>query len=338
MILAFYPYLPDQCSYLGTMFGFLSDKYQIINYEYAREGFVSLEQIDCIYLNWIENELKEADKEYIERAVLKGIPVVWVFHNRIPHDSDETSALEKITWIAVHSTRIIVHSRRSIDILMKETPGIDPEKCCYIPHPDFCGDYYGGEDLRAKYKYQDKDVVFGFFGLLRRYKNLELLVEAFRGLRKAGMAEGRLLIAGRSESESYARELVSIIQGDENIVLEDHYISALDMKSYLDAVDVLVLPYNKRSSMNSGVMIMAFSCGKTVIVPDIAMAEDFDEKDIYKYYYNNDEEHLISLREIMRGAIRDGREELRRRGKELEGFVRVNHSKNKVKELLLKIV
>ena len=71
------------------------------------------------------------------------------------------------------------------------------------------------------------------------------------------------------------------------------------MESYMNIADVLVLPYNVESGMNSGVMLMAFSYKTTVIVSDIAMADEYDDNLIYKYSYDDKASHIENLAKKM---------------------------------------
>lgn len=337
-LLAIFPYCPDDCNYIGTMHGFLSNKYSLVNYEYVRDGVIPVEQVGCIYLNWIESILKSEDRAFLEKAREKEVPIIWVFHNRIPHDSNEIESIEKTRWIAEICTRVILHSKNSLDILIEIVPSINKEKAVYIPHPDFVGDYYGTGDIRSKMGANDNDIVFGFLGRIRRYKNIEILIDCYKTVSSLYQAGTKLLIAGECGDEEYREEIRQMTGRNAGVVIEDRYISSCEMKSYLEAVDVLVLPYDKASSMNSGSMIMAFSYGRTVIVPDIAMANDFKMGMLFRYEYETETEHKEALVEQMRMAIEDGKELLHKKGAELRKYICQYHSKELVRSLLLKYV
>ena len=110
------------------------------------------------------------------------------------------------------------------------------------------------------------------------------------------------------------------------------------MGTLLEFVDVLVLPYDTRSTMNSGTMLLAFSFGRTVILPNIPMAEEFDDKLFYKYAYKDEREHRQNLTKEMKRAFSNGRQENRRMGGKLRTYVEKYHSIEAVKDNLLKLI
>ncbi len=85
-------------------------------------------------------------------------------------------------------------------------------------------------------------------------------------------------------------------EGDKNIILDFRYLSDMELNELLVITDVVVIPYVNESSMNSGVMIQAFSCGKTVIVSDFAMARDYSLQsffmDILSHWKSNEKKHI----------------------------------------------
>jgi hypothetical protein len=99
-----------------------------------------------------------------------------------------------------------------------------------------------------------------------------------------------------------------------------------------------VFPYDKKSSLNSGAMLMAFSYGKTVMVTDIAMADDFNENMIYKYRYSSEIEHIEVLKTIMENIIASGKSKLEIQGRCLYEYVFEHCSRDIVKHELYSIV
>ena len=87
-----------------------------------------------------------------------------------------------------------------------------------------------------------------FFGLIREYKGLDILLEAFRDLPD----EYNLIIAGEpyGSFDKY-RSLIDSCPGKERIHLIQRYIPDAEVKDFFSAADVTVLPY--RSATQSGV-------------------------------------------------------------------------------------
>lgn len=333
---AVFPYMPNTSTYIGMMTGFLQSKYDVINYYDLKRGIFDLEDIDAIYLNWIEGNLDETDIKLLNQAKSFGINIVWVFHNRISHESlDEKKEIEKAQYLVNVSTNIILHSRTSIRYLEEFVPELDHGKIHYIPHPEFIGEYYSYGDIAEKYNISEDELVFGIIGYIGRQKNIETLIKAFKNVKSD---KCRLIIAGSSNSHEYVDRLRNMIKNDSRIILVEQYISSAQMNSFLSVIDILVLPYNKRSCMNSGAMMMSFSYGMTVITTDIAMADDFDEGLFYKYHYTSEDEHIHKLTEIMEEIIASGKAKIKEQGNELQKYVCEHCSKEIVKNELYKII
>lgn len=101
-----------------------------------------------------------------------------------------------------------------------------------------------------------------FFGLIRDYKGLDLLLKAWA----KWMPDGRkLLIAGEfyASREKYVA-LIEELGLRNRVVLHDRFIADEDVKYYFSAADALVLPY--RTATQSGVTQIAYNFSLPMIV------------------------------------------------------------------------
>lgn len=101
-----------------------------------------------------------------------------------------------------------------------------------------------------------------FFGLIRDYKGLDLLLEAWA----RWMPDNRkLLIAGEfyTAPERYL-ELIEQLGLKDKVILHDRFIKDEDVKYYFSASDMLVLPY--RTATQSGVTQIAYNFSLPMIV------------------------------------------------------------------------
>ena len=101
-----------------------------------------------------------------------------------------------------------------------------------------------------------------FFGLIRDYKGLDLLLKAWA----KWMPDGRkLLIAGEfyASREKYVA-LIEELGLQDRVVLHDRFIADEDVKYYFSAADALVLPY--RTATQSGVTQIAYNFSLPMIV------------------------------------------------------------------------
>jgi glycosyltransferase involved in cell wall biosynthesis len=102
-----------------------------------------------------------------------------------------------------------------------------------------------------------------FFGLVRPYKGLDILLESFRRL-AAEAPDLRLMVAG----EFYQRRgqfdpLLSELVRSGRLVLHDRFIPNEDVHLYFRAADLVVLPY--RRATQSGVIPLAYQFGRGVV-------------------------------------------------------------------------
>ncbi len=97
-----------------------------------------------------------------------------------------------------------------------------------------------------------------FFGLIRDYKGLDLLLDAWAQLRRAGRTEGRrLIVAGEfyTAREPYLNRIADNGLQDE-VLLHDRFIPDDDVKYYFSAADFVVQPY--KTATQSGVTQIAY--------------------------------------------------------------------------------
>ena len=104
-----------------------------------------------------------------------------------------------------------------------------------------------------------------FFGLIRDYKGLDTLLEAWAQFRKEGH---KLLIAG----EFYAAKdkymaLIERLGLKDDIVLHDYFIPDNKIKYYFSAADCVVLPY--KTATQSGVTQICYNFCTPVIVTNV---------------------------------------------------------------------
>ena len=93
-----------------------------------------------------------------------------------------------------------------------------------------------------------------FFGLIREYKGLDILLEAFAGLDKSY----QLIIAGEpyGNFDKYQKLIDAIPDGAKRISKSLHYIKDSEVSLYFSAADLTVLPY--RSATQSGISSVSY--------------------------------------------------------------------------------
>lgn len=336
-IIAFYPYSYATNIYHGMIQEMISERYSVVDYNDLKNGIIQPEEIDAIYLNWIEDVMDDYDKELIVRSLSVGVMVFWTFHNRVSHNLEkEKECRENILFLIKNSTKIIVISNESVRYLYEYTQDLEESKVHYLPHPEYVGNYGGFEDKELKIKMSEAECVFGCIGSIRPDKNIDLLIKAFNLF--SFTQNCVLLIIGESVSEEYLGYLMKLKGENEHIVLISTWIPDYMMNFYIQLTDVILLPYNLNTSMNSGIMLLAFTNKRTVITSNISMAEEFDSELLYKYSYFNETEHIKELVAQMEKVYAEGRKVVRKKGTLLYKDIINHNSKDIVKNRLYQIL
>mgnify|MGYP001027132202 CR=1 FL=1 len=328
-VIAYYPYVigSSENAYTPNMINIWKGKYKVI--PYAKDGLEreDFKKCEAIVLNWIEDKLDIKSWMLLLFYRLCGKKVIWVFHNNKPHlDDDLWKMTFRMVGITLVSSDIILHSNHSREYL-KKINSFALKKARFIPHINYCENYINTQkDYRQSLGFKDDDIVFMFFGALKAYKNVELLIQVFKEIASPNI---KLLIVGKASDNRYAKKIKQLCDGCSNITVHIKYVNSADVYTYFNTCDVLVLPYHKESSLNSGAMIAAFSCGKTVIVPDIAMAKDMS-RFCFMYSYENEQAHKSAIKKEIISACNLGREKCCDLGEKARKYVQVKNSKEVV--------
>lgn len=191
--------------------------------------------------------------------------VICIFDNVVPHEK-RFGDMILTKYFTGSIDGAIVMSQTVLDDLKTFRKNI-PAKLS--PHPLF--DNYGSLisrevalsalNLDADYSY------LLFFGFIRAYKGLDLLIEAFSDKRLRGK-KLKLIIAGEFyEDDSSYRNLVRKYNLESDIVFYDHFIKDNEVSLFFSAADLVVQPY--KSATQSGVTQIAFHFEKPMLVTDV---------------------------------------------------------------------
>lgn len=193
------------------------------------------------------------------------------------------------TKIIAITDNIIPHERRFFDFslvkyftgsvdgfvamsksVLNDISGFNKEKPrIYHPHPlyDNFGVGISKDEACRRLSLDEKTSYMLFFGFIRDYKGLDLLLEALASSTLSGL-NVRLLIAG----EFYGNEekYMDIIRNrnlDDKVVLRTSFIPNTEVYLYFSACDLVVQPY--RHATQSGVTQIAYHFGKPIITTNV---------------------------------------------------------------------
>jgi glycosyltransferase involved in cell wall biosynthesis len=154
------------------------------------------------------------------------------------------------------------------DAVAKDLLALKPDaRYTVIQHPLYShfGNKLPREEAERKLGLKEGRKNILFFGLIREYKGLDILLEAFKMLPGE---DWQLIIAGEpyGSFEKY-QKIIDSIPGKDRISLSLKYIKDSEVTDYFSASDVAVLPY--RSATQSGISSVAYHFEVPMIVTDV---------------------------------------------------------------------
>lgn len=333
----------DQNAYISLM----RDAINLTDYELFKDESRAGSLLKCkiFHFNWdIYGSLSTPDAikrkiKYLKWLMMiyairfKGGKIIFTLHDKIHHErSRRYTELEKITQLILKfAHRIIIHSTESISVVRKLIPDTDTRRIVYVPHPNYITAYHNLKPY-TNYIRKENEIVLLFMGLMRPYKNIEIIIEAANQLND--IADIHFLICGRGK-EDYQHQLLSMIKG-RNITADFRYIDNDEVPSLLELSDALITPYNTESALNSGAANLAFSFGRTVIGTWTGTTRDVDESLVYCYdYTDNEEEHVSRLKDAIMKFYEDFKRDkasVKAKGEKLREIMQTEHSLEKVAE------
>jgi len=205
-------------------------------------------------------------------SIVKGnkhTKVIAIVDNMIPHEK------------RIGDTLFTKYFVRSVDGFLTMSKKVQEDvrlftykPSCISPHPiyDHFGEALPTSDARKLLNLQENDKVILFFGFVRAYKGLDLLIEAMTdsAIQAAGI---KLVIAGEFyESPTPYLDQIKALGLSDCISVYNEYIGERDVKLYVSAADFIIQPY--RNATQSGVTPMAYHFLKPMLVTNVGGLAD----------------------------------------------------------------
>jgi glycosyltransferase involved in cell wall biosynthesis len=139
----------------------------------------------------------------------------------------------------------------------------------YSPHPMYetYGPAVSMREAREKLGLAMDDKIVLFFGLIRHYKGLDILLEAFaqQTVKTAGI---KLLVAGEFyEDKAPYFALIKKYGLEKQVILHDRFIANDEVRYYFCAANLVAQTY--RNATNSGVTMVGYYYGKPMLVTNV---------------------------------------------------------------------
>ena len=209
---------------------------------------------DVVHFQWLAVQA-------VDRWLLPRRPTVLTAHDLLPREPRPGQAWsQRRLYEAVDA--VVVHSQYGRDLLVGELGGRrvqgarDPRTARSGTSRLQPGEVPLPDELRAV----ESPVVL-FFGLLRPYKGLDILLDAWRGIDSA-----ELWIVGRPRMPIEPLRA----RAPANVRFVPRYVSDAELPAFFRRADVVVLPYSRTERFDqSGVLATALAFGKPTVVSDV---------------------------------------------------------------------
>lgn len=191
---------------------------------------------------------------------------IGLVHNMLPHEKSLLDVLFSPRF--VKSMDAFVALSKSV---LKDVSKLDkkdkPKQ--FSPHPLY--DHYGDKEdklMAMSSLYLDTNYNYIlFFGLIREYKGLDLLLKAMADKRIDNYPL-KLVVAGEfyEKKEPYL-QMIDELDIKDKVIICDKYIPDEEVKNFFNLADMVVQPY--KSATQSGVTQVAYHFEKPMLVTDV---------------------------------------------------------------------
>ncbi|HSB91935.1 MAG TPA: glycosyltransferase [Flavitalea sp.] len=200
--------------------------------------------------------------------------IIAITDNVIPHEKRPgDKQFTKYFLRACHG--FITMSEKVLQDLRTFEP-YKPARQLLHPLYDNFGEAISKDVAKAHLGLGQVDKIVLFFGFIRKYKGLDILLRAMKEMKdvsKDPTSLPKLLIAGEFyEDESFYSDLIKELGIADLLILRTNFISDLEVRYYLCASDVVIQPY--RNATQSGVTPLAYHYERPMIVTNVGGLPD----------------------------------------------------------------
>ena len=210
---------------------------------------------EIVHVQWLA--VPRYDLRWVSR-LRRDRPIVFTAHNVLPHSGEADEQQRRAVYAAFD--RIVVHTRSGAEQLARF--GVPAERVVRIPHGTF-------DAPPAAALEPPRGRTLLFFGLIRRYKGLDVLVRAL-----SGIPDARLVVAGDAlDPIEPIRALAEERGVADRIDWRLGYLPQEEVEALMREATVTVFPYRSTESA-SGALATALGHGRPAVVSDVGALGD----------------------------------------------------------------
>jgi beta-1,4-mannosyltransferase len=207
-----------------------------------------------------------------------GARLVWTVHNVLPHDTrfeEQEVALRRD--VLERADLVHVMSPRTAELMSGwlTLPDAGSGRLYRCEHPGYHGvypDWVSRAQARRRLRIPDGALALLLTGALKPYKGLTELLDALEEVSARRPGEVVLIAAGRPDDTPETAEFVARAAAHPAVRLLPGPVADADVQVLMRAADVVALPY--RRCLNSGVLALALTFGRPVLLPATAGVAD----------------------------------------------------------------
>jgi glycosyltransferase involved in cell wall biosynthesis len=188
--------------------------------------------------------------------------IVCIADNVIPHEKRPGD--KQFTAYFIKPVDAFITMSREV---LKDLKTLTSTPASFIPHPlyDNYGEAVTKEEACKRLHLNPTDKHLLFFGFIRKYKGLDILLNALKDERVRA-ARIRLIIAGEfyDAREQYEQHIKDV---KDQVILFTDFIPNDEVRYYFSAADLVVQPY--RSATQSGITQVAYHFEKPMVVTNV---------------------------------------------------------------------
>lgn len=201
----------------------------------------------------------------IARLLQKKIKILAITDNIIPHEKRFGDFYLTKYFVSACDAFLTL----SASVLEELSQFTNSEKKKFVPHPiyDTFGKKLDKERAKKNLKLNFEDNYLLFFGFVRKYKGLDLMLQAMSDKRIKDLGV-KLIVAGEFyDNVDYYLDLMKELDIEKNIILRSDFIDEKDVKNYFCASDMITQTY--RTATQSGVTQIAYHFERPMLVTNV---------------------------------------------------------------------
>ncbi len=236
-----------------------------------------IQRPDVIHLDWIQSYYfaQRSWQTYIRSFVfileifllrMTSVKLIWTIHNLYPHNALPSRVQRLVrSYFAKECTLVRVFSETTKEDVCHNF-NVEPAKVFVVPEGSYIDHYpntYSNNEAKSSLGLSHFSRVLLFIGGISEYKGVPDLIDAFNAIENETKAGSLLLIAGKVKGGNLLQEINHAIKGKVDVKLVDEFVSDEDIDLFLNASDLVVLPF--KAITNSGSVILAMGYGKPIV-------------------------------------------------------------------------